>query len=165
MRSTAPRVFVSYAHDSDGHKAEVRSLCELLADHGIDILLDQWVVDKTIWSEWAERLCEADFVIVIASPLYKARVDGGRSHDHGTGVLYEARLLRDLVVGFPDSGHGRILSVLLPGHGPEEIPRFLLPHSGTYYRVPRISEDGVTQLIVVLTTERRVDNADQRAAG
>ena len=139
-------MFVSYAHDSEAHKAEVRSLCEILADHGADVLLDQWVVNKVIWSEWAERLWEADFVLVVASPKYKARVDSGRAHDHGTGVLYEARLLRDLVTGFPDSGHGRILSVLLPGHVVDEIPRFLLPYTGTHYEVRQINAAGVAEL-------------------
>lgn len=66
---TWPQVFVSYAHDSQPHKREVRRLRELLAKSGIDIRVDCWAAsERRDWQVWATtQILEADFVI-IASP-------------------------------------------------------------------------------------------------
>ncbi len=39
---SAPKVFISYSHDSDGHKKWVRHLATDLRANGVDVSLDQW---------------------------------------------------------------------------------------------------------------------------
>ena len=39
---SAPKVFISYSHDSAQHKDWVRSLASALRANGIDAVLDQW---------------------------------------------------------------------------------------------------------------------------
>ena len=39
----APRVFLSYSHDSDEHAARVLALADALCDGGIDVILDRYV--------------------------------------------------------------------------------------------------------------------------
>lgn len=35
-----PIVFISYSHDSDGHKEWVKALATRLRHHGVDVILD-----------------------------------------------------------------------------------------------------------------------------
>ena len=37
-----PRVFLSYSHDCEAHKAWVRRLAERLQEGGVEVTLDQW---------------------------------------------------------------------------------------------------------------------------
>ena len=37
-----PKVFISYSHDSESHKAWVLKLATDLRDHGVDAILDEW---------------------------------------------------------------------------------------------------------------------------
>ncbi|MFD1046604.1 SEFIR domain-containing protein [Kibdelosporangium lantanae] len=75
----APRVFVTYSHDSADHKDQVLRFATFLRTRiGLDVRLDQWYDNsRRDWSLWAiEHLRDADFVLVIASPDYKRRADG-----------------------------------------------------------------------------------------
>ena len=40
--SSAPKVFVSYSHDSQDHKDWVLKLATRLVANGVDVILDQW---------------------------------------------------------------------------------------------------------------------------
>ena len=44
----------------------------------------------------------------------------------------------------------KFVPVLLPGAGVEDIPRLLLPHSATYYRVPTLTAGGVREVVDLL---------------
>src|SRR5262245_66013818 len=76
---TAPRVFVSYTHDSDAHKAAVLEFSELLRSCGIDAELDQWATDqRRDWYRWMmDTATRADFIIVVASAVSRPGVDAG----------------------------------------------------------------------------------------
>jgi hypothetical protein len=143
------RVFVSYAHDV---KAQVLKLCELLRRNGIDARFDQ---DNDVphdeWHPWFLRqIDDANYVIVVASPAYKRVGDGlDTSSDH-RGVRWEAPLLLEKT--YEDrSWMRRLLPVVLPGSSPDELPVFLLPNTGTHYRVTEFTVDGSRDLIGVLT--------------
>ena len=63
--ANAPRVFLSYSHDSDEHAARVLALADSLCDGGIDVILDRYVHPAPVegWPRWIERnLDEAKFV-------------------------------------------------------------------------------------------------------
>jgi hypothetical protein len=57
----APRVFLSYIHDSDEHAARVLALADALCDRGIDVVLDRYVHPAPAegWPLWMERNLDA----------------------------------------------------------------------------------------------------------
>ena len=153
-----PRAFVTYAHDSEEHKADVLDLATLLQQSGVDTELDQWAADRRRdWSTWAiEGMTTADYVIVVVSPDYKAPGDGLGPTTVNRGVRSEASVLRDLLHGDRDTWLPKLLPVVLPGHGIEEIPYFLQPHVADHYKVEEISEQGIEDLYRVITGRPRL---------
>lgn len=71
----APSAFISYSHDSDKHKAWVRSLDSQLQDEGIDTILDQWDLDigDNIPTFIENAITETDFTIIVCTPKYKKK--------------------------------------------------------------------------------------------
>jgi hypothetical protein len=145
-----PHVFVSYSHDSEEHKSLVREFCTVLRrDEGIDVQLDQWADDgRRDWSAWATaQIRDADFILAIASPDYQRRAEGLAAPHEGRGGQYEAAMLRDQLTRNLTEQVGRILPVVLPGRGIEEIPAFLFPYSATHYIIRELTHEGVAELV------------------
>ena len=86
MPPEPPRVFISYSHDSDEHKARVLGLADRLRDHGVDARVDQYVESPTQgWPLWMEDEIEAaDFVLVVATETYDRRRRGREAKGRGT---------------------------------------------------------------------------------
>lgn len=149
-----PRVFITYSHDSERHKTLVREFATFLRDEaGVDVRLDQWADDgRRDWSLWAiEQLTEADFVLVIASPLYKRRAEGTEAPDRGRGAQFEAGMIRDNITKDLPRATRRFLPVVLPGRSVDEIPVFLNAHSTTRYEISGFTLDAVADLLVAFT--------------
>jgi len=93
-----PRVFLSYAHDSDAHREAVRDLWVFLCANGVDTRIDRVAAEqRQDWTLWMEHeVAAADHILVIASPAYKHRAGYDANPDQGLGVQYEARLIRNL---------------------------------------------------------------------
>lgn len=152
------RVFVTYSHDSTGHKALVREFCTLLRrDAGFDVRLDQWDDDgRRDWSAWAmEQIREADFILVIPSPAYCRRAEGLGPSGEGRGARFEAMMLRNLMTQDIVEQTRRIIPVVLPGGSVDEIPAFLCPYSATHYVVDELTLDGVQELLAALNNVAR----------
>jgi len=131
---TAPRLFISYSHDSREHEDRVRALADHLRQDGIDALIDQY--DPTPpegWPMWMDReIQKADFIALICSETYLRRVEGRELPGKGRGVLWEAKLVYNLLYG-EDSSYQRFIPILLNGGVPSSIP---LPIRGlTHYQV------------------------------
>jgi len=152
-RHTRPRVFISYAHDTVEHVTQVMKLCHVLRDQGVDARLDnQDVHERQDWYAWyVEQIRHADFVLVIASPNYRAAGDGQGAAHRSRGVRCEAALLRDLLHADRPAWTRKILPVVLPGGSIDEIPLFLQPYLGTHYVVGRISAGGIEDLLRTIT--------------
>lgn len=148
-----PRVFVSYSHDSEEHRALVREFCTVLRrDEGFDVQLDQWADDRRRdWSAWAnEQIRDADFILAIASPAYQRRAEGLAGPHEGRGAQYEAAMLRDQLTRNLTRQMGRILPVVLPGRSVEEIPAFLFPYSATHYVIDELTHAGLAELVAAM---------------
>jgi hypothetical protein len=144
------RVFVSYSHDDEVHKALVREFCTILRqDAGLDVHLDQWADDsRRDWSAWAlHQIREADFILAVASPAFRRRADGLAESNEGRGAQFEAALLRDRLTMDLAEYTRRILPVVLPGRSVAEIPEFLCPYSATHYVVGELTLAGVAELL------------------
>ncbi|HEY3607767.1 MAG TPA: SEFIR domain-containing protein [Pseudonocardiaceae bacterium] len=151
-----PRVFVSYAHDSEDHKAQVVRFCHFLQQMGMDVRFDRWTEStRQDWSRWAAgEIAAADFVIVIASAAYRRRAEDIDSSD-GRGVRWEAAILRELVTADRNAWFPKLLPVVLPGGRLTDIPLFLQPHSASRYVVTDLTVPGTEALLRTLTRQPR----------
>jgi hypothetical protein len=151
-----PRVFVSYANESTSHKDAVEKLCRLLEDHGVDVRVDQQNLDsRRNWDEWTNtQILRSDYVIVIASPAYRAAGDGTLPKERHLGVRSEYQRLADLLHRYRDEWMKKLLPVVLPGRSVDEIPLTFLPGTGDYYRVESFTPDGAASLFQVLLRDR-----------
>ena len=72
-----PRVFLSYSHDSEPHKAWVRRLAERLRQGGVEVTLDQWDMrpgaDVVRFMEQGIR--DADRVLMVCTANYVAKAE------------------------------------------------------------------------------------------
>jgi hypothetical protein len=147
-----PRVFVSYAHDSEQHKEAVNNLCRLLESAGIDITWDEnETLARKDWNQWMTiGITRSDYVIVVASPIYRSAglYDlGDRFH---RGVQTEFRVLQSLLAEDRDIWMPKILPVVLPGRKVQEIPLALQPRDADHYIVPSLTTTGVAGLLRVI---------------
>lgn len=150
----APRVFITYAHDSQEHMDRVREFGDFLRSKiGLDVSLDQWFDNhRRDWSAWAmENLTNADFILVIASPEYKRRADGAAPSSVGRGSQFEAAAIRDNLTKDLSRETKRVLPVLLRGRSVEDIPAFLNAYSTTWFEVHEFTEAGVSDLLAAIT--------------
>lgn len=93
----APKVFISYSHDGDAHKARVLALADRLRHAGgIEAIIDQYVqFPPEGWPLWCEKQIDrADFVLMVCTEVYLRRVRNEEIPATGLGVLWEAQLIR-----------------------------------------------------------------------
>jgi len=131
----APRVFLSYSHDSDEHADRVLALADALCDGGIDVILDRYVdpAPKEGWPRWMDRnLDEAQFVLMVCTETYRRRAMGLEEAGKGLGVDWEGNLINNLIYHRinEDKPSGlRFIPILLPGSKPDHIPTPILGHT------------------------------------
>lgn len=152
MTAGVPKVFISYAHESNEHMAEVVALATFLREAGVESVLDLWWADaRQDWYAWVIReMTDADFVLVVASERYRVTGDGSGPNAEHRGVQSEAALLRELVYGDRATWLPKMLPVLLPGHTIDQIPLFLQPHTASRFRVTSYDPAGAEDLLRVL---------------
>lgn len=148
-----PRVFICYAQESEDHKKNVRKLATLLMRCGIDVSLDQWVPPvRQDWMLWANQLIiDVDFVLVIASPTCRRVADGRNTAQENRGLASEMRTLRELLQEDVDQWRSRILPVILPGFGVQDVPLFLSPRSVDHLPVTGFDPAGAEDLLRMIT--------------
>lgn len=153
--SRVPRVLISYSHDSAAHQERVRALCEKLRGDGIDALIDQYVATARPpqgWPRWMdEQLRLADFVVLVCTPTYRARVEGRDEPGRGHGVLWEGSLVYQLLYN-AGTRNERFVPVLLGDSGPNDIPSPL--QGGAFFRADDAT--GYEDLYRRLTGQPRV---------
>ncbi|RKT55359.1 SEFIR domain-containing protein [Saccharothrix australiensis] len=159
-----PRVFVSYANDSDEHTDAVhRFAARLRGELGVDVRFDLWERDRRRdWQEWAVRqIEEGDFVLAIASPRYKrlARPDSASLYDAASreeavsrdDAAFQLVMLREHLAVDRPRWLPKILPVILPGYSADDLPAFLQPYTATRYVIPA----QLDELLRVLTGQPR----------
>src|SRR5208337_910758 len=132
----APRVFLSYSHDSDDHAGRVLDLADNLRAKGIDVTLDQYVHPgpEEGWPRWMDRnIDEAKFVLMVCTETYHRRVMSQEEPGKGLGVRQEGSLIYNRIYNDKPSGSRFIPILLLPGSEPSHIPSPVQGH--TYYRI------------------------------
>ncbi|WP_424188659.1 SEFIR domain-containing protein [Actinokineospora sp. G85] len=150
-------MFITYAHDSQTHKDATLELAHVLVGNGVNAQLDQWAEgSRQDWSAWAiAEMTQADFVVVVASPAYKAAGDGFGAANVNRGVQAETAVLRDLLHNDRPTWTRKLLPVVLPGRAISEIPHFLQPHVADHYNIGEITTGGLEDLLRVITDQPR----------
>lgn len=153
----APRVFICYAHDDPSHKLAVRELARLLLDTGIDVHLDTWDEGRRRdWQHWAiTQITEADFVLIVGSPVCRAVGDGTYHATDHVGIRSELDIIRNILQRYPE-WQDYLLPVVLPGESTVELPLFLRPQTADYFQVTDFTPAGADGLIAAIQkTPRR----------
>jgi tetratricopeptide (TPR) repeat protein len=131
----APRVFLSYSHDSEVHRARVLQLANRLRAEGVDAWLDRYEqAPAKGWLRWMQRQIQtADFVLVICTETYRRRFDGEEESGVGKGVTWEGLLAAQLLYD-EATVNRKFIPVLLDDTSESAVPlalrayeRFRLP--------------------------------------
>jgi len=120
MTTPAPKVFVSYSHDSEVHNSWVLNLATRLVANGVEVILDQW--DLNLGSDLPRfmeyGLSEADRVLAICSQHYVRKANEGLG-----GVGYEKMILTAQLM--QNIRSEKIIPVIRNNNQDKLVPTFL----------------------------------------
>lgn len=92
----APKVFISYSHDSNDHKNWVLRLASDLRKHGIDAILDVWDLKPgDDVARFMEHLASVDRVVIVCSEQYSQKATAGKGGVGYETMLVTAEILQD----------------------------------------------------------------------
>lgn len=116
----APRVFISYSHDSPAHKIWVLDLAGYLRTNGIDVIIDAWDarLGKDLPKFMEDSVSSAHRVLMICTERYVVKADtavGGVGYEK---MIVTAALIKDLDTT-------RFVPVLRQTTQPRQLPRFM----------------------------------------
>ena len=95
-RSQAPRVFVSYSHESADHKNWILRLASDLRKQGIDAILDVWDLKPgDDVARFMEHLASVDRVVIVCSEHYARKAEAGKGGVGYETMLVTAEILQD----------------------------------------------------------------------
>ncbi len=151
--TVAPRVFISYSHDSAGHKLRVLELANTLRQDGIDARIDRYVsFPSEGWPRWmTQQVDEADAVLIVCSETYKERFNGAGPAKKGLGVRWEGLILTQALYEDMASNNAKFIPVLFEETSATTIPAPLRPF--TYFQLPNQYDD----LLRILTNQPEVE--------
>lgn len=91
----APRVFISYSHDTPEHADRVLAMSARLRSSGIETILDRYEDPPEVgWPRWMARgIRDADFVLMVCTDTYYRRVMGDEEPGQGLGVRWEGHMI------------------------------------------------------------------------
>ncbi len=120
------KVFISYSHDSEEHRALVLAFSNLLREYEIDAVSDQYdEAPLEGWPKWmAKQIKEADFVIIICTERYWNRINGIGKDGSGKGVYFESTLAYHHIY-YDKERVNRFISVLFDRNDFKYVPSLL----------------------------------------
>ena len=126
MDTPAPKVFISYSHDSPEHEEQVLALSDRLREDGIDCRVDQYEDPPPIgWQRWMmDQIEECDFVLLVCTETYMRRFRGKEDPGKGLGVNFEGDIITQEL--YDAALHNtRFIPVGFSVHNPEHVPLLL----------------------------------------
>ena len=114
-----PKVFISYSHDSLGHKQWVLNLATRLRNNGIDAILDQWELEAgdDLPTFMEKHLSTSNYIIMICTERYVKKANKG---DGGVGyekMIITSNLLKNI-------NENKIIPIIKQ-KGTHNVPTFL----------------------------------------
>ena len=97
----APRVFISYTHDSQEHMDRVWDLSERLRGHGVDCRIDQHEESPPEgWPRWCRnQVQESQLVLIACTETYQRRYEGKEEAGKGLGGQWEGFVMTQELYG------------------------------------------------------------------
>lgn len=127
-----PKVFISYAHESDALRAGVKALADWLGERGCEVMTDHPFTDRPPaegWLTWMlQRIAEAEVVLVVCSPKLKARYEKSAPPDEGFGATYEGAIVTQHIYD-QAMRNTKFFPILPDGGSGQDIPTALRPWS------------------------------------
>lgn len=116
----APKIFISYSHDSEQHKGWVLKLASALRINGIDAVLDQWDLSpgQDMAAFMARGIRNADRALLICTAPYVEKAEAGTG-----GVGYERLIVTAEVIGSIDTI--KFIPIVRNNGGARKVPDFL----------------------------------------
>lgn len=132
----AKKVFLSYAWEDDDYRLWVKRLATRLREDGVEARLDAWHCRPTddIPSFMNREVRNADWVLVLCSPAYRAKVHAAEEGLRISGAAWEAQLLGNRMFALSEN---KALIVLALGAKEAAIPDFLI--GKIYFDLSRIA--------------------------
>jgi hypothetical protein len=95
QKDEAPKVFISYSHDSPEHLKLVLSVADQLRAEGIDCHIDQYEIRPPEgWPRWMINQIEtSDYVLVVCTETYNLRFRGKSPPGSGRGAKWEGAII------------------------------------------------------------------------
>ncbi len=145
----APRVFVSYSHDSEEHRETALAFTQTLRDYGIDAWMDRFVENAppASWPAWMySEIKKSDFVVMICTETYKRRVEDQEAPGKGRGARWEGAIItHDVYTQVSLSSTSPHVPVVFDPKDLSHIPFFVAGASS--YVVNPASREGIDKLI------------------
>lgn len=137
----APKVFISYSHDSEEHKRWVRQLASDLRSARVDVTLDQWDLSpgQDVSAFMQRGITESSRVLLICSDDYVSKADGGVG-----GVGYERLVVTAELVEQIDT---RKFLPILRGNTKGKIPAYLGPRLYVDFRTDEAYQESLDLLL------------------
>ena len=130
MTESPTKIFISYSHDSQGHREFVFELSERLRKDGLECVIDLHINGSPPegWQRWMVNNIEAaDFVLLVCTETYLRRYSGNETvGGKGKGVTFEGVVISQSL--YDAYYHNdKFVPVLPEGGDPEHIPLPLKP--------------------------------------
>jgi hypothetical protein len=129
-----PKTFISYSHDSEELKRNILAFANQLRQQGINCNFDQYEESpENGWISWMEaEICSSDYVLVVCTEGYTAKLKPGTKSPQGKGVKWEGAIITQEL--YESEGKNRkFIPVLLHEDYKPCIPRPL--RSYTFYNI------------------------------
>lgn len=124
-----PRVFISYSHDSEEYRGEIRELNDRLRANRIESVIDQAVEHVNVpanWQHWMrDQIDAADFVLIACSENYRRRFEGREKPGRGLGARYEGSIITLQIYEETEESHKFIPVILAEGERLRLVPDIL----------------------------------------
>ena len=137
-----PRVFLSYSHDSEAHRAWVRLLAERLLEGGVEVTLDQWDLplgaDVVRFMDLGIR--DADRVLMVCTANYVAKAEERKG-----GAGYEGMVVTGHVARATDTI--KFVPIVRDHAGESLVPGFLGQRLWLDFRVDAVFEERLEELL------------------
>lgn len=130
----APRVFISYAHESEELSNRVLEFSNSLRLGGIDCEIDQYEeAPPEGWPKWMMRqVQEAEFVLVCCTKLFFDRANDFSGKEEGLGVKWETSLILQQLYAL-STNNTKFIPIIFDEPDKKHIPLSLQPY--TYYQI------------------------------
>lgn len=154
----APRVFISYSHDSEEHRDRAFRLCEELRLSLIDATIDQYEEEDPPqdWPTWMfQQLDGADYVLMICTEPYKLRAQDQEEPGKGLGARFETSIITNAIYRTARlAASSPYIPIIFDKADRAHIPYFVA--GSTNYLLDTDTWEGLDPVVRRIKGERRV---------